>query len=62
MTLQELIRTERINKGLTKTELARKSGVSIQTLVRIEKGYKPNIMTLYNVLTALGIDIEKIDF
>lgn len=62
MTLQELIKTKRKEKKLTKTELAQLSGVSIQTLVRIEHGHKPNIMTLYNVLKVLDIDIETVDF
>ena len=62
MTLQELIKTKRKEKKLTKTELAQLSGVSIQTLVRIENGHKPNIMTLYNVLKVLDVDIETVDF
>jgi len=45
--------------GLTKTGLARKAGVSVDTIGRIEQaddtGYNPHVKTLAKLASALGV-------
>ena len=46
---------------ISKSELARKSGVSHVTIDRIEKGYDCRIGTKRKILQALGISVEEKD-
>jgi DNA-binding XRE family transcriptional regulator len=44
---------------LSKSELARKAGVSVLTIDRIEKGMSCRMETKRKILTALGIDFSE---
>lgn len=49
----------RMNKGLTKAELSRRSGVSVFAIINIEKGRTPpNLTTLWLLLDVLKADME----
>ena len=49
-----------IREGLlmSKSELARKAGVSVLTIVRIEKGMSCHVSTMRKVILALGFKIQ----
>jgi transcriptional regulator with XRE-family HTH domain len=44
---------------MSKSELARKAGVSVLTIDRIEKGGRSRMETKRKVLLALGLSIEE---
>ena len=45
--------------GISKTELSRRSGVSVASIVRYENGERiPNLTTLWCLLDVLEADIE----
>jgi len=44
---------------MSKSELARKAGVSVLTIDRIEKGGKSRMETKRKILLALGLSIEE---
>jgi len=44
---------------MSKSELARKAGVSVLTIDRIEKGGKSRMETKRKILLALGFSIEE---
>jgi len=46
---------------MSKSELARKSGVSVLTITRVEKGYDCRLETKRKILKALGYDIKEKD-
>ena len=46
---------------MSKSELARKAGISVLTIDRIEKGGKSRMETKRKVLLALGFSIEEKD-
>lgn len=49
----------RVQNNLTMRELARRSGVSIGTMVNIiSKNKIPNVYTLHNICTALNISLS----
>ncbi len=44
---------------MSKSELARKAGISVLTIDRIEKGGKSRMETKRKILLALGLSIEE---
>ncbi len=51
----------RENNLISKSELARKAGITLVTLDRIEKGYPCRMATKRKILDALGITTEGSD-
>jgi len=43
---------------MSKSELARKAGVSVLTITRVEKGYDCRLETKRKILKALGYDVK----
>lgn len=56
------IRQLREERGLTQTELARKSGLAQPTLSELERGSKtnPSLKVLRRLADALGIDVADL--
>ena len=54
---------KQIREGLlmSKTELARKAGVSALTISRIEKGLTCRLETKRKIIEALGLDLSEKD-
>jgi transcriptional regulator with XRE-family HTH domain len=61
-TTGEKLKAARRQAMLTQGELAKKAGVGITTIVRIEKGYipEPRVSTLRKLATALEIDPRQL--
>ncbi len=55
------LKTIREKLLMSKSELARKAGVSVLTIDRIEKGGKSRMETKRKVLLALGFSLEDKD-
>ncbi len=49
----------REDKMMSKAELARKTGLSVQTIDRIEKGHICRLDTKRKILIALGLGLES---
>lgn len=58
MSKLKTIREERL---ISKSELARKAGVSTVTIDRIEKGFKCRVATKRRILEALGLTVKDKD-
>jgi len=58
--LTDQIRRERLQKGISLTELAQVAGIDRRTLTRIEGGANPTIRSL--ALICLALDVEFGDF
>jgi transcriptional regulator with XRE-family HTH domain len=59
MTLKDRLREQRIEKGLTQIQLARKTGLKQGTLANYEKGKNvPSSIVLSKIATALDVTIE----
>ncbi|MCD6462137.1 MAG: helix-turn-helix transcriptional regulator [Thermotogae bacterium] len=55
------VRRVRRERGLTQEELARKVGVSRQTIVNVEQGrYKPSILLALKIARVLDTDVETL--
>lgn len=52
------VREIREAKMMSKAELARKTGLSVQTIDRVEKGYFCRLDTKRKILIALGLDLD----
>lgn len=52
------VREIRESKMMSKAELARKTGLSVQTIDRVEKGYYCRLDTKRKILVALGLDLD----
>ncbi len=52
------LRKYRENLLLSKSELARKAGVSVLTIDRVERGGKCRMETKRKILIALGLSLE----
>ncbi len=52
------VRKIRESKMMSKAELARKTGLSVQTIDRIEKGHVCRLDTKRKILIALGLKLE----
>lgn len=50
-----IIKQERFNQGMTQLELARKSGISLKTLVNAERGKSISPRSNYAIMKALGL-------
>ncbi|GMT41936.1 MAG: transcriptional regulator [bacterium] len=48
----------RESKMMSKAELARKTGLSVQTIDRVEKGHICRLDTKRKILVALGLELE----
>jgi len=53
------VRDIRESKMMSKAELARKTGLSVQTIDRIEKGHICRLDTKRKILLALDIKLEE---
>jgi DNA-binding XRE family transcriptional regulator len=53
------VREARENKMMSKAELARKAGVTVQTIDRIEKGYECRLATKRKIILALGYELAE---
>jgi transcriptional regulator with XRE-family HTH domain len=59
MNYSMVIREERLQQGLTQSELAHRSGVSLPTVHNMEAGRaNPSLLTLTAVLGALGLELK----
>lgn len=57
--IPEVLKFLRNRIGITKTELHRRSGVSLASIVRYENGERiPNLTTLWALLDVLKADVE----
>ena len=52
------LREYRIERMMSKAELARKAGLSVLTVSRIEKGYDCRMDTKRKILKALGLKLS----
>jgi len=52
------VRKIRESKMMSKAELARKTGLSVQTIDRVEKGHFCRLETKRKTLLALGLDLD----
>ncbi len=52
------VKTIRESKLISKVELARKTGLSFQTIDRIEKGYPCRLDTKRKIIIALGLNFS----
>ena len=52
------VRKIRESKMMSKAELARKTGLSVQTVDRVEKGHFCRLDTKRKILLALGLDLD----
>lgn len=57
--LMNCVQESREEKMMSKAELARKAGVTVQTIDRIEKGYDCRVDTKRKILLALGYSLEN---
>lgn len=59
MTIGEKIRQQRLERGVTRRELARRTGMSVVALFDIEHGNvkRPRQDTLRKISAALGVDV-----
>ena len=53
------LRSYRENKLISKSELARRAGVSVLTIDRIEKGFECRLDTKRKILKALNLSVEN---
>ena len=58
------LRKVRLEKGMTQTELSKKSGVSRCTINGIEKGHRLTVLTetLLKLARALGVSVSDLFF
>lgn len=63
-TIKELgrnVRAVRLKNSLTQEELARKSGLTVQVISRLERGVgNPWFTTLMKISTALNVSLPKL--
>ena len=53
------VKQARENKMMSKAELARKAGVTVQTIDRIERGYECRLATKRKIILALGYQLAE---
>ena len=53
------LRRFRENRMITKSELARKAGLSVVTIDRVERGYDCRLGTKRKILEALGLKTQE---
>jgi len=54
------VRAARVNEGLSQTELARRSGVTLASVYRVEKGVKTHRRTLEKIAAGLAVVFEDL--
>ena len=59
MTELNKVKSIRESRLLSKSELARKAGVSTLTIDRIERGEKCRMETMRKIILALGYSLEE---
>ncbi len=55
------VKQAREGKMMSKAELARKAGVTVQTIDRIERGYECRLATKRKIILALGYQLAERD-
>lgn len=50
----------RVQRGLTQEQVAEKSGLSRQTISRLEQGAEPNGPTIKRLADAYGLKVERL--
>lgn len=61
LTIGEAIRKARKSKGYTISDLARKAGITFQTLIKWEKGDTyPNLFNLIPIADVLNISLDEL--
>lgn len=58
MKMQNRVKALREKKLLSKSELARKAGVSVVTIDRVERGEVCRMETMRKIILALGYTLE----
>lgn len=53
------VKHARESKMMSKAELARKAGVTVQTIDRIERGYECRLATKRKIILALGYELVE---
>jgi len=61
MSKQNKVKTIRESRLMSKSELARKAGVSTLTIDRVERGEKCRVETMRKIILALGYSLEDKD-
>lgn len=61
-TIGQLVRQERERVGLTQAQLAEASGLSDETVRRVELGkkFEPSLSTLVAIADALGLQVDRL--
>lgn len=59
--MRNKVRELREKKLMSKSELARKAGVSVVTIDRVEKGEACRLETMRKIILALGFTLEDRD-
>ena len=58
MKIRNRVKNIRESRLLSKSELARKAGVSVLTIARIERGEECRMETMRKIILALGYGLE----
>ena len=58
MKIRNKVKNIRESRLLSKSELARKAGVSVLTIARIERGEECRMETMRKIILALGYSLE----
>ena len=58
MKIRNRVKNIRESRLLSKSELARKAGVSVLTIARIERGEECRMETMRKIILALGYNLE----
>jgi DNA-binding XRE family transcriptional regulator len=61
MKMQNKVKVLREKKLMSKSELARKAGVSVVTIDRVERGEACRMETMRKIILALGYTLEDRD-
>lgn len=61
-TFGDIIKEKRLNKGFSQTELAKKAGISVAEVCRIEKDERKNPSMKLSVNLLKALDVEKDEF
>jgi len=61
MKMQNKVKVLREKKLMSKSELARKAGVSVVTIDRVERGEVCRLETMRKIILALGYTLEDRD-
>ena len=59
MNINNNVKSIRESRLLSKSELARKAGISVLTVGRVERGEECRMETMRKIILALGFSIEE---